>query len=145
MTRANPSLPQRLEEFAQRSRKRERAGAREYGVCTGNLIRYAHLRAMKQILPARSLRERDVQRVEMLRLSAEMNRRFTCFLAESPCISRFGRERQVGLRLPAQPLSTHSPRGKGLSSGCARFTAEFRPTSPARSAVADGRDGFAAK
>jgi hypothetical protein len=57
----------------------------------------------------------------------------------------FAGERRVGLRLPAQPLSTHSPRGKGLSSECALFTAEFRPASRARSAVTDGRDGFAAK
>ncbi len=47
MTRANPSLPQRLEEFAQRSRGRDRAGARKYGVCTENLTRYAHLLAQQ--------------------------------------------------------------------------------------------------
>jgi hypothetical protein len=103
------------------------------------------LSARSWVLPARLVRERDVQRVEMRRLSAGASCCFPCFLAKSPCISQFSRERRVGIRLPAQPLSTHSLRGKGLSSGCAQFIAEFRLASPARSWVTDGRDGFAAK
>jgi hypothetical protein len=52
---------------------------------------------MNEVLPAREVRERAVQRIEMLRLSAGINRRFPCNLVKSPCISQICRERRVGL------------------------------------------------
>ena len=72
-------------------------------VRTENLIRSARLPVMKQVLPARYVREGGAQHVEIPTLSAEISRRSHCFLSESPCISQFNRERRVGLRLPAQP------------------------------------------
>jgi hypothetical protein len=47
------------------------------------------LPAMNEVLPARQVRERAIQRIEMLRLSAGINRRFPCNLAQSRCISQF--------------------------------------------------------
>jgi hypothetical protein len=44
------------------------------------------LAAINEVLPARQVGERAIQHVEMLRLSAGINRRFPCNLAESPCI-----------------------------------------------------------
>jgi len=80
----------------------------EIPVCTENLVRGARFPVMKQVIPARQDTERAIQRIEMLRLSAGISRCSRCFLAESPCISYFSRERRVGIRLAAQPRSPSS-------------------------------------
>jgi hypothetical protein len=48
-------------------------------------------------LPAFQVREKAIQRIEILRLSAGISRDFPCNLAESPCISLICKERRVGL------------------------------------------------
>ena len=61
------------------------------------------LPAMNEFLPARLVREKAIQRLEIVRLSAGISRSCPCNLAESPCISLMSRERRVGLGLLAQP------------------------------------------
>jgi hypothetical protein len=116
-----PGASFNLEAVKEQSRRQSPAGlassglaeavraSQRWGALSANGCVYrsalARLPALKAVLLALSVRERAIQRVEILKLSAAKKRSLPCNLEESPCIYPMCRERRVGLGLAAQPPS----------------------------------------